>query len=83
MAFVYLVMCNDDTIYTGIAHDLNQRITQHKTKKGAKWTKAHGFKYYTYFEVPTFGEATIKEREIKHYSHQAKLELFTKFGISY
>jgi len=83
VAFVYLVMCLDDTIYTGIAHDLTRRITQHRTKKGARWTRSHGFKYYTFFEVPSFGIATIKEREIKKFSRDKKVNLFEKFGIFY
>ena len=83
MAFVYLIVCADETIYTGIAHDLSVRIQQHKSKKGSRWTRSHGFKYYTFFEVPSFGIAVQKEKEIKKFSRSNKLKLFEQYGIFY
>lgn len=41
MRSVYIVRCNDDTLYTGIAKDLQKRISDHNTSKvWAKYTKA-------------------------------------------
>ncbi len=41
MRAVYIVRCNDDTLYTGIAKDLEKRISDHNTSKvWAKYTKA-------------------------------------------
>ena len=41
MYFVYMVLCSDNTLYTGITTDLERRITEHNTSdKGAKYTKA-------------------------------------------
>ena len=41
MRFVYMVRCNDDTLYTGIAKDVDKRISDHNTSKvWAKYTKA-------------------------------------------
>ena len=38
--FVYIVRCNDDTLYTGITTDVDRRIEEHnKSDKGAKYTK--------------------------------------------
>jgi len=38
--FVYIVRCNDDTLYTGITTDVIRRIDEHNgDKKGAKYTK--------------------------------------------
>ena len=31
MRFVYIVICNDDSLYTGIAKDLEKRISDHNT----------------------------------------------------
>jgi len=40
MRSVYIVRCNDDTLYTGIAKDLEKRIADHNTAKvWAKYTK--------------------------------------------
>jgi putative endonuclease len=76
-------MCQDQTIYTGIAKDIFKRINQHKTKKGAKWTKEHGFLYYTFFKVETWGIAMKKEKDIKKLSHASKLEFFKEYGLKY
>ena len=38
---VYLLMCSDNTIYTGIANDLEKRIKEHNEgKRGAKYTRS-------------------------------------------
>ncbi|MSR09969.1 MAG: GIY-YIG nuclease family protein [Gammaproteobacteria bacterium] len=37
---VYIVRCVDQTLYTGIARDLCQRIAQHNAGTGAAYTRA-------------------------------------------
>jgi putative endonuclease len=38
---MYVVKCNDDTLYTGITTDVERRIGEHNhSKKGAKYTAA-------------------------------------------
>lgn len=40
MWYVYMVRCNDNTLYTGITNDLEKRIIDHNTSKAwAKYTK--------------------------------------------
>ncbi len=38
--FVYMLRCNDGTLYTGITTDLSKRIATHNAGKGAKYTRA-------------------------------------------
>jgi putative endonuclease len=39
--FVYIVRCADDTLYTGIARDLERRLRQHNHgSAGAKYTRS-------------------------------------------
>ncbi len=41
MWFVYIVICNDDTLYTGIAKDVEKRVFDHNTSNiWAKYTKS-------------------------------------------
>lgn len=41
MRSVYMVRCSDDTLYTGIAKDVEKRINDHNTSEvGAKYTKS-------------------------------------------
>jgi putative endonuclease len=37
---VYLVRCSDNTLYCGIAKDLNSRLIDHNSGKGAKYTRS-------------------------------------------
>tara|TARA_B100000214_G_scaffold301516_1_gene231974 strand:+ start:560 stop:841 length:282 start_codon:yes stop_codon:yes gene_type:complete len=39
--FLYVVRCNDSTLYTGITTDISRRIHEHNnTKRGAKYTRS-------------------------------------------
>ena len=40
--FVYIVECQDGSLYTGIAKDVCARIVQHNLGKGAKYTRGRG-----------------------------------------
>ena len=35
--FVYIILCSDDTLYTGITTDLQRRFRQHASGRGAKY----------------------------------------------
>jgi putative endonuclease len=37
---VYLVQCSDDSLYCGISNDLENRLTDHNSGKGAKYTRS-------------------------------------------
>ena len=37
---VYLVKCADNSLYCGIANDINGRIEKHNAGKGAKYTRS-------------------------------------------
>lgn len=43
MYFIYMLRCNDNSIYTGITNDLERRMNEHFTKneKCAKYTSTH------------------------------------------
>ena len=39
VAYMYVVRCADDTLYTGYTTDLERRIKTHNAGKGAKYTR--------------------------------------------
>lgn len=39
--FLYMIECDDGSIYTGIAVDVARRFHAHASGKGAKYTRAH------------------------------------------
>lgn len=43
MYYTYMLRCSDNSIYTGMTNNLENRLNEHflKGKKGAKYTKSH------------------------------------------
>ena len=82
MWFVYIVRCNDGTLYTGITNDLQKRINRHNDGSGATYTKIRRPVKLVYKEeFNTKGEALKREIEIKDFSRENKKKLI-KFGKS-
>lgn len=75
-AYVYILRCCDQSLYTGWTTNLKQRWEAHKSGKGAKYTKAHPPLTCEYFEVCADRRAAMKrEYEIKQLSRQEKEQL--------
>jgi putative endonuclease len=73
---VYLLKCSDNTIYTGITNDIDERIRQHNEGKGAKYTRGRTpVVLIKSFEVGSKSQALKEEYRIKQLSRQQKLEL--------
>ncbi|MEM2102192.1 MAG: GIY-YIG nuclease family protein [Candidatus Bathyarchaeia archaeon] len=74
--FVYVLLCEDGSFYTGYAGNLKTRIKQHLTGKGARYTRLHKPKKLVYVEeFATRSEAMRRERMIKRLSHGEKQKL--------
>ena len=39
--YLYMIECEDGSIYTGIAVDVKRRYAQHRGGKGARYTRSH------------------------------------------
>ena len=67
MYYVYIVQCADETLYTGIATDLERRIDEHNhSDKGAKYTRARRPVTLVYHETfENRSAASKREYEIK------------------
>lgn len=74
--WVYLLLCGDETLYCGIALDVEARLKQHQEGKGAKYTRGRGPLEVVYRQDSgTKAEALRRERAIKRMSRTAKLKL--------
>ena len=76
--FVYIVRCADDSLYTGIATDVERRLREHngEVKGGAKYTRARQPVSLIYQEsLPTRSAASKRECEIKKMGRAEKLRL--------
>ena len=76
MYYVYLVQCEDQSIYTGITNDLERRFQEHKNGVGGHYTKAHKVKNILYTEkFQTRSDALKRESQIKGWRREKKLDL--------
>lgn len=73
---VYLLRCGDDTLYCGIALDVDARLEAHRSGKGARYTRGRGPLELVYVEsCATKGEALRRELTIKAMPRARKLAL--------
>lgn len=47
---VYIILCSDDTLYTGITTDIDRRMKQHANGSGAKYFRGRQPKQLLYLE---------------------------------
>jgi putative endonuclease len=77
--FVYILECQKDKLYTGIATDVERRFEEHQNGTGAKFTKV--FKpirvLYTE-ETLSRSDALKREYQIKQLSREEKEQLIAR-----
>lgn len=75
---VYMLLCDDNTIYTGITNDLKKRFENHISGKGAKYLRGRKPLKIVYTEnFKNRSMATKREIEIKKLNRREK-EILTK-----
>ncbi len=75
-AFVYILKCADETLYSGYTTDVQKRLKAHNLKKGAKYTKSRLPVHLVYSEkCASKSDALKREHEIKKYTKQQKQQL--------
>lgn len=79
MYYVYMLLCSDESIYTGIATDVERRMGEHERGVGARYTRARGVKRLLHTERKrNRSTASKREAEIKKMSRSEKLALIAK-----
>jgi len=74
--FVYIILCSDESLYTGITTDIERRFQQHLSQQGAKYFRGRDPVKVIYQESGhTRSSASIKEAQIKALSRKDKLLL--------
>jgi putative endonuclease len=74
--YVYIILCEGNTLYTGYTKNVDSRLKLHQKGKGARYTKMHRPKKLLHVEE--FGsraEAMKREKRIKKLTHTQKLKL--------
>lgn len=76
---LYMLLCGDGSLYTGITTDVDRRLEEHRSGKGAKYTRGRGPLELVYCEDCGDKSAALKrELEIKAMSREEKLKMIEK-----
>jgi len=76
MWFVYIIKCEDGSLYTGATNDLEKRFEAHKSGKASKYTRSHIAKRIVFSEKYDNNILALRrEREIKKLTRKEKLVL--------
>ena len=76
--YLYILQTQDNTLYCGIARDVQKRFQEHLSGKGAKYTRAHKPVKIVYTkEFESRSEAQKEEYRIKHLPKEEKLKLIS------
>ncbi len=76
MWVVYIILCQGNSLYTGITNNLEKRFQDHLKGAGASYTRSHKPIKIVYSEaLPSHSEALKREFEIKKLKKAQKLEL--------
>lgn len=83
MYYLYILQCADQTLYTGIAKDLDKRIKEHNSSQmGAKYTRGRRPVKLVYSQkYPSRSQALKAEHQIKKLSRSEKLNLIKRTYI--
>ncbi|MEI6704686.1 MAG: GIY-YIG nuclease family protein [Deltaproteobacteria bacterium] len=75
---VYIILCSDDSLYTGITTDIERRIRQHTDGTGAKYFRGRQPLKVVYQESDhTRSTASKRELEIKALNRSEKSDLIS------
>lgn len=73
---VYIILCNDESLYTGITTDVTRRFAEHGRGAGAKYFRGRAPRQLVYLESGhDRSSASRRELEIKRLSPAAKRAL--------
>ena len=76
MWILYIIQCNDNSLYIGITNNLKNRIEAHSNGKGAKYTRGKGPFQILYTEsYMSRSSASKREYVLKQLTLNEKLSL--------
>jgi predicted GIY-YIG superfamily endonuclease len=74
--YVYILECLDNSYYVGRTWRVDLRVEQHISGLGGGYSAEHGFKKIVYIEeYENFGEASLREIQLKGWARKKKEKL--------
>jgi putative endonuclease len=78
MYFVYIIECENGSLYTGITNDVDRRFKEHKAGKGGHYTRSARVVRIVYTEPhPDKSSALKREAQLKGWRRDKKLNLIS------
>lgn len=78
--YLYILKCNDHSLYTGVTKDMERRFKMHFQGKGARYTRTHRPLEVVYQETcKTRTQALVRECVVKALPKYKKLALIEQF----
>ncbi len=75
-AYVYILRCSDDSLYTGWTTNLERRLSEHNAGRGGRYTRMHRPVEMVFTEEHTTRSAAMqREAAIKRWNRSRKLAL--------
>lgn len=72
--YLYILLCADNTLYTGITNNITKRHEAHRAGKGSKYVRARlPFKMIYKETLPDKITACKREYKIKHWTRKEKI----------
>ncbi|GAA3187994.1 GIY-YIG nuclease family protein [Lentilactobacillus kefiri] len=80
--YMYVLLCEDDTLYTGFSTDVERRFHQHVKGLGAKYTRSHvPVKILFKQEYTTKHDALSAEYAFKQLTRAQKIHRLAEKGV--
>jgi putative endonuclease len=80
LPFVYIVICDDDSLYTGWTTDVEARVAAHNAGRGSRYCRSRRPVHLVYQEeLPNRRQAMRRELAIKRMPRRRKLELIKAY----
>ena len=75
---VYMILCTDNSLYTGISNDVERRLSQHASQRGVKYFRGRQPVRVVYLESGhTRSTASCREAVIKRMQRPEKERLIS------
>ena len=80
--YLYIVLCSDASLYTGITTNIKRRINEHNSGKGAKYTKSRGPVQLVHLrQFSNRSKASKAESKVKKLKRKQKLNMVNQFAL--
>lgn len=82
--FTYILICKDNSLYTGVTNQLEKRLKTHNSGQGARYTRSRIPVKLVYYETfSNRSEASTREYRIKQLTRKQKLKLINDSNLAY